>query len=233
MNSIKIGGIEKFSVVDFPNSIAAVVFMQGCPWRCPFCYNTHLQELGKEEGIIWSDFLEFLHKRKAVLDGVAFSGGEPLMQDALGEAMDDVIALGYKVGLHTGGYRPEMLAKVLDKVTWVGLDIKAPLNDEHYKRAVGCNVNVANILKSLDLLLASGKEFETRTTCDPRLLSIDDVYKIADFLKSKGVKNYHLQKYRPIPSDKFTDDSECEKFFQDKELVKYLQSNFEVFDLRK
>ncbi len=233
MEHIKIGGIEKFSVVDFPNSIAAVVFMQGCPWRCPFCYNTHLQEAGKEGEIFWPAFLEFLEKRKNVLDGVVFSGGEPLMQNNLEAAMDDVIALGYKVGLHTGGYRPEALEKVLPKVDWVGLDIKAPLEAERYKQATGCFDKVENIVRSLGLLINSGKDFETRTTCDPRLLSIDDIYKMADFLKSEGVKNYHLQKYRPIPSDTTTQDSECEKFFQDKDLVKYLSDTFEIFDLRK
>lgn len=232
MEHIKIGGIEKFSVVDFPNSIAAVVFMQGCPWRCPFCYNTHLQECGKETEISWDAVVDFLVKRKAVLDGVVFSGGEPLVQDGLGKAMDDVIALGYKVGLHTGGYRPEALVKVLDRVTWVGLDIKAPLSNEKYQKATGVCTPVENIAQSLDLLLASGKSFECRTTCDPRLLSIDDVYEIADFLKGKGVKDYHLQKYRPIPGDN-TPDSECEKFFQDQNLVKYLSDSFETFDLRK
>ncbi len=233
MEHIKIGGIEKFSVVDFPNSIAAVVFMQGCPWRCPFCYNTHLQEAGKETEIFWPAFLEFLERRKAVLDSVVFSGGEPLIQNNLSEAMDDVIALGYKVGLHTGGYRPEALEKVLPKVDWVGLDIKAPLEEERYKQATGCFDKVENVVQSLRLLINSGKDFETRTTCDPRLLNIDDIYKMADFLKSEGVKNYHLQKYRPIPSDTTTQDSECEKFFQDKDLIKYLSDTFEIFDLRK
>lgn len=232
MEHIKIGGVERFSIVDFPDKIAAVVFMQGCPWRCPFCYNTHLQEAGKESTKDWSLFLEFLGKRKGILDAVVFSGGEPLLQNGLPEAMDDVLALDMAVALHTGGYRPEMLQKVLPKLTWVGLDIKAPLVPEKYKEATGGYDHVENIIKSLDLLLESGITFETRTTCDPRLLSTDDIYTIADFLKAKGVKSYHLQKYRPIPGDN-TPDSECEKFFADKTMEEYLKNNFEDFDFRK
>lgn len=231
MEHIKIGGVERFSIVDFPEKVAAVVFMQGCPWRCPFCYNVALQNAKAEPVVIWDKFLEFLDKRKGILDAVVFSGGEPLMQDGLSQAIDDVLGKGYIAALHTGGYRPEMLQQVLPKLSWIGLDIKAPLSAERYRQATGCYDKVENILKSLDLLLESGIDFECRTTCDPRLLSIEDIYTIADFLKSKGVKSYHLQKYRPVEGDK-TPDSECSKFFTDKKLEEYLQANFEIFDLR-
>ena len=106
MSAIRIGGIEKFSIVDFPNRMSAVVFMQGCPWRCPFCHNTHLQDVNAETNIVWKKFTDFLEQRKGMLDAVVFSGGEPLVQDTLGAAMDEVKALGYQIGLHTGGYRP-------------------------------------------------------------------------------------------------------------------------------
>ena len=107
MNPIQIGGIEKFSIVDFPNRMAAVVFMQGCPWRCPFCHNTHLQDVHAETNIVWQKFVDFLKQRKGILDAVVFSGGEPLVQDGLIEAIDEVKALGYQIGMHTGGYRPD------------------------------------------------------------------------------------------------------------------------------
>lgn len=229
---ILIGGVETFSIVDFPNGIAAVVFMQGCPWRCPFCYNTHLQEAGKETDFIWSKFLEFLEKRKGILDAVVFSGGEPLMQDELLIAMQEVKDLGYKIGMHTGGYRPQMFEKVLPMLSWVGFDIKAPFEVEHYNLATKGN-HLEAVLKSLDMLLESGIDFECRTTCDPRLLNIEDIYAIGDLLQRKGVKSYHLQKYRPIPSDTITKDEECEKFFIDEKLHSYLKQNFADFNLRK
>ena len=230
--SIKIGGLETFSAVDFPNKIAAVVFMQGCPWRCPFCYNTNLQGLEGPDEVDWQKFIELLKKRKGVLDAVVFSGGEPLMQDGLKQAMAEVKDLGYIIGMHTGGYRPKHLAEVLPLVSWVGFDIKAPFEDARYDQATGSHGHLANALQSLDQLLASGITFECRTTCDPRILDIKDIYTMADSLKARGVKQYFLQKYRPIPSDKTTTDTDCSKFFNDKDLLEYLRQNFEVFDTR-
>lgn len=227
-----VGGVETFSTVDFPGHMAAVVFLQGCPWRCPFCYNTPLQKIGAETNFVWSKFVEFLERRKGILDAVVFSGGEPLVQDNLAQAMSQVRDMGYKIALHTGGYRPEKLAEVLPLVDWVGFDIKTPFVEEHYHQGTGSKTPLKNILSSLDLLLAAGKPFECRTTCDPRLLDIEDIYAIARDLKAKGVKEYHLQKYRPIPSDKVSTEADCDKFFRDNTLHDFLKSSFEVFDLR-
>ncbi len=232
MEMIKIGGLETFSAVDFPNQIAAVVFMQGCPWRCPFCYNINLQGTEGPDEVDWNKFIEFLKKRKGILDAVVCSGGEPLMQDGLQKAMTEVKELGYIIGMHTGGYRPKHLAEVLPLVSWVGFDIKAPFAEEHYDQATGSKGHLPKVLQSLDLLLDSGIDFECRTTCDPRILEIADIYTIADELKAKGVKKYFLQKYRPVPSDKVTTDAECSKFFNDKELQEYLRKTFTVFDTR-
>ena len=123
MNKINIGGVETFSLVDFPGQIAAVVFMQGCPWRCPFCYNTALQAIDASTNFLWDKFVEFLSSRRGKLDAVVFSGGEPLVQNDLAEAITEVKALGYKIGMHTGGYRPAQLQKVLPLLDWVGFDI--------------------------------------------------------------------------------------------------------------
>lgn len=233
MANINIGGVETFSTVDFPNQIAAAVFMQGCPWRCPFCYNTHLQEAGKTTDFVWEKFIEFLHKRKKVLTGVAFSGGEPLMQDGLLDAILEVKAMGYKIGVHTGGYRPEALAKILPHIDWVGLDIKTPFEDDRYKLGTGGANHLENVIKSLDMIIKSGIEFETRTTCDPRLLDVEDIYKIAASLKSKGVDNYNLQRYRPIPCDNVSTELDCDKFFIDKKLIDYLNNTFSTVEFRK
>lgn len=231
MSELLIGGVETFSTVDFPDRLAAVVFMQGCPWRCPFCYNQSIQQIGTKTGFLWPKFIEFLKRRQGKLDGVVFSGGEPLVQDGLSDAMQEVKALGFEIGLHTGGYRPEHLAKVLPLVEWVGLDIKAPLEKERYKNITKTN-HLSAVLESLDILLQSGKDFECRTTCDPRHLNKEDIYTMARFLQSKGVKKYFLQQYRPISGDLETTDSECKQFFNDKEFLSTLKSYFEVFDVR-
>lgn len=233
MSDIKIGGAERFSLVDFPGKVAAVLFLQGCPWRCPFCYNTHLQAADAPESIDEDAFMAFLEKRKGKLDAVVFSGGEPLLQPHLPEAIQKVKSLGFTVGLHTGGFNPTVFAKVLPLVDWVGFDIKAPFDERHYQSATGSQTPLNNILQSLDMLIASGKPFETRTTCDPRLLTIEDIYTIAKQLKEKGIKDYHLQKYRPIPSDKESTEDMCNKFFKDKDLLAYLKETFEIFDTRE
>lgn len=234
-NPIKVGGVETFSTVDFPDKISAVVFMQGCPWRCPFCHNAVLQDTAADSGFLWPKFVEFLQTRRKVLDGVVFSGGEPLVQDGLEQAIREVKELGFLIGLHTGGYRPEHLAKILPLLDWVGLDIKAPLDAEHYTRAIGINAQpqLPHIRRSLQLLLDSGVDFECRTTCDPRILSKKDVKIIGAGLAEAGVKKYFLQKYRPVPEDTQTEDSECEKFFIDQDLTAFLRSRFAVFDIRR
>ena len=233
MSLIRIGGIEKFSIVDFPNQMAAVVFMQGCPWRCPFCHNAHLQDVNAETNIAWHKFIDFLKQRKGVLDAVVFSGGEPLVQQGLKDAIEEVKNLGYKIGLHTGGYLPQHFKSVIDLVDWVGFDIKAPLEDKKYREITGGIADVYKVKESLQILCDSKKDFECRTTCDPRFLSVDDIYTIADTLKAMGVKEYYLQKYRPIPSDKDTSEGQCLALIENDALNEYLKKTFEIFDVRK
>lgn len=229
---ILIGGVETFSMVDYPGQMSAVVFMQGCPWRCPFCHNTELQIIGKSSGFLWVKFVDFLKERCGKLDAVVFSGGEPLLQPALFEAISEVKALGYKIGLHTGGFNPELLEKILPLVDWVGFDIKTPLSAPRYDAATG-QKHFAKVMKSLNLVISSGIDFECRTTCDPGLLSIADIYTLADELKAMGVKTYYLQKYRPIPSDHTSTDADCEQFFEDEALAAHLKQSFPFFDFRQ
>ena len=232
MSEIVVGGVEKFSAVDFPGMLTAVVFMQGCPWKCPFCHNASIREILKENDFSWSLFVDFLKTRIGKLDAVTFSGGEPLVQDSLVDAISEVKVLGFKIGLHTGGYRPEHLNKVIPLIDWVGLDIKAPFNSDHYQKIVGIN-HLRRVEQSLDLLLNSGINFECRTTCDPRFLDSRDLLQIAKVLKEKGVKKYFLQKYRPIANDTTTNDYDCENIFSDKELINYLKTNFIEFEIRR
>lgn len=230
---IRVGGVETFSTVDFPDKISAVIFMQGCPWRCPFCHNAALQDAQVDSGFIWEKFIEFLQSRRKVLDAVVFSGGEPLLQPGLAAAMSEVKALGYQIGLHTGGYNPEHLARILPFTDWVGLDIKAPFVPQKYTEAVGGIDSLSRVEKSLRLLLAAGGDFECRTTCDPRLLTVADIYALAEKLAAFGVKKYYLQKYRPIAGDKRTTDEDCEAIISDEKLLAYLQSAFTDFAVRR
>ena len=125
-NRLRIGGLTPLTSIDFPGRLAAVVFCQGCPWRCGYCHNPELLDATQPGALDWDEVLAFLHKRRGLLDGVVFSGGEPLLQAALPEALDAVRALGYATALHTCGMYPERLAALLPRLDWVGLDIKGP-----------------------------------------------------------------------------------------------------------
>ena len=128
--SLQVGGLTPFTSIDYPGQLAAVVFVQGCPWRCGYCHNPHLQPRGQPAGPRWGEVLAFLRQRAGLLDAVVFSGGEPTLDPALPQAIAEVRALGFKVGLHSAGIYPQRLQAVLPLVDWVGLDIKAPLADD-------------------------------------------------------------------------------------------------------
>ena len=152
--SISIGGVESFTTVDFPHRLAAVLFCRGCPLRCPYCHNPELQMFAGKDYISWETFIEFLKTRQKLLDGVVFSGGEPLAQAELRSAMEQVKSMGFEVGLHTSGVNPQRLAEVLPLITWVGFDVKTDF--DNYGRIPLANGKTAE--KCLDLCLESGVE---------------------------------------------------------------------------
>jgi pyruvate formate lyase activating enzyme len=122
---LRVGGLTPLSASDYPDRLAAVIFCQGCAWRCTYCHNPHLLGFSGKSLLRWQEVLAFLEKRRGLLDAVVFSGGEPTLQRSLPEAMREVKALGYLIGLHTAGIVPRMLARVLPLVDWVGMDLKA------------------------------------------------------------------------------------------------------------
>lgn len=191
---LRVGGLTPLSTTDWPGMLAAVVFCQGCPWRCRYCHNPHLIPPRSDSEIPWDDVLAFLRRRQGLLDGVVFSGGEPTLQPELADAMRDVRALGFKVGLHTGGAYPRRLAEVLPLVDWVGLDAKAPFAD--YARITGVAGSGDPALASLDAVLASGVEHEIRTTVHPALLADAEVVDLAHALSARGVKRHVIQAFR-------------------------------------
>jgi len=192
--TLRVGGLTPLSTTDWPGMLAAVVFCQGCPWRCGYCHNPDLITPRGENEIPWEDVLAFLRRRQGLLDGVVFSGGEPTLQPELADAMREVRALGFKIGLHTGGAYPRRLAEVLPLVDWVGLDAKAPFAD--YARITGVDGSGERAQSSLESVLASGVAHEIRTTVHPALLADADVVDLAQDLSARGVKHYVIQAFR-------------------------------------
>lgn len=151
---LRVGGLTPLSASDYPDRLAAVVFCQGCAWRCTYCHNRHLLPARGTGEVPWPRVLQFLERRRGLLDAVVFSGGEPTLQRSLKEAMHSVKAMGYLIGLHTAGIVPRMLERVLPLVDWVGMDLKASWEDHaRVTRAVGSGERAR---QSLEMIVGSG-----------------------------------------------------------------------------
>lgn len=192
--ALPVGGLARFSTVDYPGQLAAVVFCQGCPWRCGYCHNPGLQPSCAAPLHAWRDVAVFLGQRRGLLDAVVFSGGEPTLHAGLEAAMREVRALGFKIGLHSAGIYPLRLAPLLPLIDWIGLDIKAPF--DQYARITGVSRSGDKALAAARLVLDSGVDYEFRTTLHAALLSARDVEKLALQLAALGVRRYALQTFR-------------------------------------
>lgn len=188
---IRIGGFQPLTTIDLPGELAAVVFCQGCPWRCGYCQNTHLAFRSSSKELDWEDILAFLKRRRGLLDGVVFSGGEPTLHDGLAQTLTQVRELGFKTGLHTAGPYPSRLARVLPLLDWVGMDIKAPA--ERYETVTGVPGSGERAFESARLIIDSGIAHEFRTTVHPALLSADNVQQLFQEMAAMGVRNFALQ----------------------------------------
>jgi pyruvate formate lyase activating enzyme len=193
-STLRIGGFVPFSTIDYPGHLAAVVFCQGCPWRCRYCHNVHLQPPRGPDEISWSRIVGLLARRRGLLDAVVFSGGEPTLQAALPAAMRAVKAMGYRIGLHTAGIYPKRLADVLPLVDWIGMDVKAALAD--YERVTATPSSASRALRSIDLVRASGIRCQFRTTVDPQVLTPDRLEALSSDLVRLGVRDHVLQPCR-------------------------------------
>ncbi len=233
---MNVGGLLPFTMIDFPGKLSAVVFTQGCPLRCPYCHNPELQTPAVQTDVSWADVMALLKKRQNLLDGVVFSGGEPLLQPDLKEAIESVCSLGFSVALHTSGAYPDRLADVLPLLDWVGLDIKAPF--AKYAPASGTSAAFEMGKKAeqaLDMILSAGKSMEVRTTTDPRVVNKDDIMNMARVLSEKGVQTFALQEYRPINNGRLEEPTseEIKSFYVDKDFETALRKLFPDFILRR
>lgn len=174
--------------------IAAVVFTQGCPWRCRYCHNRSLVLPSCfRDPIPEEEVFAFLQDRRGQLDGVVISGGEPTLQDDLPEFVRRLRALGFKVKLDTNGYNPEMVAALLDEhlLDFVAMDIKAPF--ERYTEIAGREVSTDEPAWTIALILHSGVANEFRTTVIPGWHEVEDIYEIGNQIK--GAQRYVLQEF--------------------------------------
>ena len=223
-DSLVVGGIVPLTTIDYPNHLATVIFLQGCPWRCIYCHNVHLQSGIPSDSLPWEEVMNLLRSRKGFIDGVVFSGGEPLVQSGLVAAIKEVKSLGVDVGMHTSGALPERFAQVVTQLDWVGFDVKNLFSE--YQTITMVPGSGESALESLKILLASRVDFEVRMTVHP-LMSVDAIAETMREVSALGVKNAALQKCR--------DENENpveHPIFSDKILLEEIAKYFENFFIR-
>ena len=218
-----IGGLQKFSLLDYPEHLSAIIFTQGCNFRCQFCYNPMLVEpigqnkfnyISKGEKnkkrtkghpvISEDDLFVFLKKRVGKLDAVVITGGEPTIQKDLPKFVKKVKQLGFKVKLDTNGTNPKMLKKLFSEkmLDYIAMDIKTSPNK--YDIVTGIQPDLENIKKSIKMITESGIKYEFRTTLVPKLVEAGDIKAIGKIIK--GADKWYLQEFksdRDLVNDRF------------------------------
>jgi len=184
--------LQKFSLIDFPGKISAVLFTRGCNFRCPYCHNP---ELLREScsGKIICELLSFLEKRKNQLQGVVITGGEPTIHPDLPDLVRAVKSMGFAVKLDTNGSRPGVITRLISDGTldFIALDIKAPL--EKYKEVTRTDVDIDAIRESIRIVMNSNIPFRFRTTVAQPFLNLDDLEDIHSLISPHPL---HLQQCR-------------------------------------
>jgi len=189
---MKIHGLQKMTLLDFPGRVACTVFLGGCDFRCPFCHNFELVDGTARPLMDDSELLAFLEKRRGLLDGVAFTGGEPCLHADLPDLLERIRAMGFATKLDTNGCHPDLLREILDRglVDYVAMDVK----NSPAKYAATCGVERVDmdaIQRSMALLMSGKTDYEFRTTVVREFHEAADFAQIGQMIR--GAKRYFLQ----------------------------------------
>ena len=249
---MKILGIEKLTLIDYPGKLASIVFLGGCNFRCPFCYSSELvlpEKINNSLEITKDYFFNFLKEKKGLIDGLVICGGEPTIHKELPEFIKKIKDMGFLVKLDTNGSNPKMLENLIKQklIDYVAMDIKSSLENQKlnikyqnnkskiknkYEIATGVKVNLKDIERSVNILKKGLVDFEFRTTIVPTIHKKEDFLSIAKWIGGKEIK-YYLQNFR---AEK-TIDKNFEKIrpFEEKEIeeiIKEISPYFKICKLR-
>ncbi len=195
---MKIGGLQKLTLIDYPGKLACTVFTSGCNFRCSWCYSPELvlpEKIEHQPEFEKDVFFDFLGKREGLLEGVCITGGEPTINKELPEFIKKIKNLGYLVKLDTNGSNPVVLKKLLKNklLDYIAMDLKVPL--ERYREIAGEEGGVEKIRESIEIIKNSGIEYEFRTTLVPGIHKEEDVSAMAETIR--GADSYFLQNFLP------------------------------------
>jgi pyruvate formate lyase activating enzyme len=200
---MRIGGLQRVTLIDYPGKIGATIFTQGCNFRCPYCHNPELVDPARCGALIpEEEVLSFLNKRRGRLDAVTVTGGEPTIQEDLGPFLESLKEMGYLVKVDTNGSNPGVVETLINRslVDYLAMDIKGPL--KKYGAIASVKVDTARIRRSIELIISSGIDHEFRTTVVRSQLAPHDLRSIA-----KLVTKSHLYVLQPFVPTKTLDDS--------------------------
>ncbi len=234
-----IGGLEKLTLLDYPDHLAAIIFTQGCNFRCHFCYNPMLvlpqtggdEKNKKEKGfspLSTEDLFLFLKERFGRLEGVVITGGEPTLHPDLPAFIKQIKDIGYLVKLDTNGTNPEILTELInDKlIDYIAMDLKAPL--DKYEETVSVKLDWDNIKKSVKIISESGLPYEFRTTVVPGLLVKEDFHRMGELIK--GTAKWYLQDFKS-DTDLVDANYKKQKGFSAKEMAEFAAIGREYVNL--
>ena len=191
------GGLQKNSLIDFPEKVSCVLFLSGCNFDCPYCHNPDLAKgrLATPSPLDEAWVYDFLDRRRGFLDGVVISGGEPTLQEELPALCKKIKLMGYPVKLDTNGSRPQVIESLIDGglVDYIAMDIKT--DPFQYAPFIKKDCNPDHILTSIRLIMNSSLDYEFRTTCVKPIVDEKGIENIATLID--GANSYVLQRFRP------------------------------------
>ena len=148
----RLAAFGEISMIDWDGKASALVFVSGCPWRCPWCHNSSLFKIADTEKV--SDLMKYLSKKQKWIDGLVITGGEPLFKDDILVLLKEIKRAGFRIKLDTNGSNPKLLKKILDLdlVDYIAMDIKSALREKDYDRATGVNASLKSVMESIEVL---------------------------------------------------------------------------------
>ena len=188
-----IDGFDKLTLLNYPDKVACTIFTKGCNFKCPFCHNSSLISLDKNNNK-YNEVISYLKKRKGILDGVCITGGEPLIHKSIKELIKEIKSMGFLVKLDTNGSNPTMLKELIDEklIDYVAMDIKNTF--DKYEMTIGTKTNIDNIKMSINILESSNIEYEFRTTIVKEFHTFESIKEIIKMLNKKS--KYYIQNFR-------------------------------------
>lgn len=184
------------SMVDFPGHTCAVLFVDKCNFNCAYCYNKNLKN--KKALDFDKQILPKLKERQDFVNHVIISGGEPTQDIQFEYILDKLNEAGFIVGIHTNGYNPEIIKKNIDKISFLGIDIKTSKNKYCMASGITDETVIDKVKETIEFVVKSNKQYEFRTTLFPEHVDMEDVKSIALYLKNIGANAYNLQQFYPV-----------------------------------